>query len=1075
MASTKQRSGYDVASGERRQLTLMFCDVVDSTGMSERRDYEDVRSMLQAFQNVCIEAIERFGGAISNYSGDGILAQFGFPVAIEKAPEAAVRAALAIREKIQAMTDDMERRYGERLQIRIGIQTGLVVIGDMGSDRYRQSGALVGEAPNVAARLQAGAAPNSIVIGGATEALLESKFELKALGIQTLKGLSKGIPAYEVLRESNLDDPFAASRHRASELIGRDEERDAIVSNWREAAAGSGRAVAIVGDAGVGKSRLVYELKLALKGERFAEVNLYGSVHHKNVALYPLIEFVRRAAAAPDAGAAVANLRRLTDALGPAKPAADVLRHLEELAFPAANGDAQGRKFPPVTPDTRRKLRDLLLALVLHAEQDLPLMVVVEDAHWLDPSSLELVDRMIVAINGKRVMLNITSRNELKFASTDKGQPLRTIALKRLDDAACMQIILSVAAKFPIPVSIARSIADRSDGSPLFAEELTLAYTETGLFTPTQQKLVEAAGPVDPQVPAALHDSLMVRLDRLGHAKHVAQLAAVLGRVFRRELLAALHGGDAAALDEALSQLADAGIIERSDSEMRAGYRFKHALLRDAAYQSLLRGQRRTLHGQVGATIEASFPEIGELEPDLVAQHWALAHEHERAARYGLKAARLSGARSSNLEAMAQAAGVFEQASHMPDGPLREGIELEACVAMIGPLIATKGYGAPEVADITARALALCRKREQTAGGFERIFPILYCEWSHKQVTGQVRQAFDLAKNMLAHAEAQPSSGPKVIARRLMGTSLLLVGQPENARVNLEAAVALYDAKEHAALAYLYGTDFGIMSKCHLALVLWNLGFLGRAVAIGDEAQKEALAFGHANTLGYAWTHLLILRALCRDIPGMATLAKQVVEFAKERELPFWGAIAQGFIGWYEVQAGDAKRGLALLQGGLTFMHRLNLVYWMPTYLTWVSEACMRVGDLAEAERAITEALAVVERGGERWFESECWRVKARLEIAQGHDAAAAIVPLRRSIEVCRAHGSRSFELRTAIDLARLVVAGGQDLWPETPRDLLLRVLAPFADEPEMADQKEARALLATFDAPPPPAPRSAQ
>ena len=274
-------------------------------------------------------------------------------------------------------------------------------------------------------------------------------------------------------------------------------------------------------------------------------------------------------------------------------------------------------------------------------------------------------------------MLNITSRNELKFASTDKGQPLRTIALKRLDDAACMQIILSVAAKFPIPISIARSIADRSDGSPLFAEELTLAYTETGLFTPTQQKLVEAVGPVDPQVPAALHDSLMVRLDRLGHAKHVAQLAAVLGRVFRRELLAALHGGDAAALDEALSQLADAGIVERSDSEMRSGYRFKHALLRDAAYQSLLRGQRRTLHGQVGTTIESSFPEIGELEPDLVAQHWAQAHEHERAARYGLKAARLSGARSSNLEAMAQTAGVFEQASHMPEGPLREGIELE--------------------------------------------------------------------------------------------------------------------------------------------------------------------------------------------------------------------------------------------------------------------------------------------------------------------------------------------------------------------------------------------------------------
>jgi class 3 adenylate cyclase len=1057
----KQGSGYDVGGGERRQLTVMFCDVVDSTGMSERRDYEDVRSMLQAFQNVAIEAIERFGGAISNYSGDGILAQFGYPVAIEKAPEAAVRAALAIVGKILALADDMERRYGERLQVRIGIQTGLVVIGDMGSNRYRQSGALVGEAPNVAARLQAGAAPGTIVIGGATEALLEGRFDLKPLGMQNLKGLTKGIPAYQVVGVRNLDDPFAASRHRASEMIGRAQELGELTGLWHQATAGTGQAVVVIGEAGMGKSRLVHELKGAVRSERFAEVNLYGSVHHKNVALYPLVEFVRRVSAGTDAVAAIANMRRLAAAIGPAVPGADVMRHLEELAFPSAQDGDQARRMAPVTPETRRKLRDLLLAMVFHTEPDVPLILVIEDAHWLDPSSLELVERMAATLAGRRALMIITSRTEIRIGAADAVPPTRRLVLKRLDDAACRRIVLSVADTHPVPESILRSIADRSDGSPLFAEELTLAYTETGLFTPARQKLVETGGPVDTQVPAALHDSLMVRLDRLGHAKHVAQLAAVLGRVFRKDLLVAMHSEDAGKLDAALSQLVESGIVERAQSEMPSGYRFKHALLRDAAYQSLLRGQRRTLHAQVGTTIETSFPEIGELEPDLVAQHWAQAHEHERAARYGLKAARLSAARSSNLEAMAQAAGVFEQASHMPGGPLREGFELEACIAMIGPVIATKGYGAADVAEIANRALELSRKQEATPGGIERIFPILYCQWSHKQVTGQVREAFELAKAMLAQAEAQPATGPRVIGRRLLGTSLLLIGQPASARVSLEDAVALYDPREHASLAYMYGTDFGIMSKCHLALALWNLGMLRRANSIGDEAQAEALAFGHANTLGYALTHLCLLRALNREIAGMATLAKQLMDFSTERELPFWGAVALGFLGWYEVNAGRAAEGRVKLGGGLKFMHQLNLVYWMPTYLTWVSEASAIVGDLDEAERSLGEAVAVSERGGERWFVSECWRIRARLEIERGRGVEAALPHLQRSLDEARLNGSSSFELRSAIDQFRLVDPLRPEPWHTSAAEALECALAPFAAEPEMADQREARDLLA--------------
>lgn len=1055
---------YDVAGGERRQITVAFCDFVDSTGLSERHDPEDARAILQAFQTVCIKAIERFGGAVSGYRGDAILAQFGYPVAIEKAPEAAVRAGLAILEGIQALEGDMKQQYGEALHVRIGIQTGMVVIGDMGSQRFKESAALVGEAPNVAARLQALAPPDTIVIGGATEMLLNNRFELRPLGGQSLKGLSKEILAYEVIRERYLDDPFAATdRHRATKLIGRGRELERLLGLWREAEAGSGRTVAIIGDAGMGKSRLVHELQRTLKDERLAELRLYGSVHHKNVALYPFIEYVRRSTAGADPLEAAANLRQLVARLGPVGQSADALRHLEELAFSAPlPQDRQAAKPALVTPETRRKLRDMLLALVLRDANDKPLMLVFEDAHWLDPTSLELVARLHAAVASRPVLLIITSREDLPIGGAAPLQSVHRVVLERLDESACRSIVLNVAGDRPIPEAVVSSIAERWDGTPLFAEELALAFLETGVFTPSgNYRPEDSVGPVEPVVPAALHDSLLVRLDRLNHAKHVAQRAAILGRVFRHDLLAAMHDAESATFSAGLAQLVESGIIERADNELRAGYRFKHALLRDAAYQSLLRKQRRHLHGLVANAIETAFPDISELEPDLVAQHWASAGEHERAARQGLKAARLSAARSSNLEAMAQVAGAFEQAAQLSNGELREGIELEACIAMIGPLIATKGYGAPEVADISTRALELCsRRKDDGSGGIGRIFPILYCQWSHKQVIGKIGEASVLAKEFLELAEAQSATGPCVVGRRLVGTSVLLAGQPELARTYLESALALYDPKEHASLAYMYGTDFGVMSKCHLAVAYWHLGLLDEADSIGNAALKDALGFGHANTIGYALSHECLMRTLGRDAPGLASLAHQLLDFSRERELPFWGAIAQGLLGWYAVQSGDTSRGLAMLGAALAFMRKLNLVYSMPMNLTWVAEGCVLAHNFDEAGRTLAEALSLFDRGSERWFEPECWRVKARLEMESGQGVAAAVASLRKSIDVAEASGSRSFALRSTLDLARVLASHGHP-YPEPAAEMLQRALAPFLSGAGRADQAEARALLA--------------
>jgi class 3 adenylate cyclase/ABC-type transport system involved in cytochrome c biogenesis ATPase subunit len=1063
MSTRTKRDGADFAGGERRQLTVMFCDIVDSTGMSERLDPEDLRAILQAFQNVCISALERFGGAVANYSGDGILAQFGWPVAIEKAPVAAVRAALAIIADMQPLQQQTKRQYGESLHLRIGIQTGMVVVGDMGSDRFRQSGALVGEALNVAARLQTIAGPDAIVIGSATEALLENRFELQPLGPQSLKGLTRGVLAYEVKSERYFEDPFAAvPRHQASRFVDRDEELARLVELWRTATGGSGQSVVVVGDAGIGKSRLVHELRASIRGEPFREVGIYGSVHHKNVALHPFIDYVRHAAGSNVPQAAAENLHRLVGALGAPPPDEAVVRHLEQLAFGvAATSAGQPVKIAPVSPDTRRKLHGLLRELVLQRADPLPLLLVVEDAQWFDPSSVELVDRLLGAVPGRRALMLITSREELRAGPGGAPRPLHRMALRRLGETACRSIVQSVVGERPIPEPVLASIAARWDGSPLFAEELALAYVATGAFTPARSAgQDDQIGPVDAMVPAALHDSLLVRLDQLSDAKHVAQIASVLGRTFPHNLLAAMHGPEAARLDTGLWQLLEAGIFEHADGEAQAWYRFKHALLRDAAYQSLLRRQRQALHAKAAKAIQESIAEIEEQKPDLLAQHWANAGEPLLAAQWGLKAARISAARSSDQEAMAQVAGVFEQLALLPEGEGRDTIELEACVAMVGPLIATKGYGAPDVAAIAARALDLCRRRPPGPDVDARIFPILYCQWSHQQVTGLVREAHELARQLVAQAESQSSSGPKVIARRLLGTSTLLAGDPASARTSLEGSLALYNAAEHAGLAYVYGTDFGIMSKCHLALALWILGSTGRASDLSEEAQREAIAFGHANTFGYALTHLCLLKALQRDDAGMAALAGRIMAFSKEHELPFWTVIAQLFLGRNEVNAGDPQRGLAMIRGCLEFMRKLNLVYGMPIYLTWLGEACARTGDSEGAERNVDEALAIADRGGERWFEPESWRFKASLAIAGGHGAPAAVLALRRSLELAAARGERSFELRSALDLARLLVADREAQWDEPAAQLLARALTPFANEPETPDQSEARALL---------------
>lgn len=1059
MARERARS-TDLLGSERRQLTVLYCDIVDSTGLSERKDPEDIETLLHTYRRVCMAATTRFGGHVVGYAGDGILAEFGYPSAMEQTAVAGVRAAISIVENVRDLNGDFARRFNETLAVRIGLYTGEVVVGGVGVGSLHQGSAVVGETPNIAARLQGLAQPNTIVIGSTTEQLLGGQFDTRPLGFQKIKGLKKQIAAFEVIGERHVRDRFVARvGEHFPELVGRQSELRVLVQAWqRTASLKSGEVVVITGDPGMGKSCLLHGFTRH-QTEHFMEAGLYGSPDHRNIAFYPFIELLRQLVSterfvgtASDSEPLV-NLF-LTYGLSPIEG----LNHLMGLLDPASSEGSIDRTLE--AQQVRRATRTLLRSIVVALAKDQPLLLVVEDAQWFDPTSLDLVERLLSALPGRQIMATITSRTELTI-KLPASVPVTRIELDRLDKPACVELVSRLDHGHVIADEVVQRIVTRSDGVALFVEELTRAVLETGALpsTPTSTRK-STAGDFEGDVPASLRDSLMARLDRLADAKRVAQLAATVGRVFRYDLLALLYHATSKSirLDQILTQLSVAGIIIPVDAPNRT-YAFKHALLRDVAYGSLLRRQRRAIHEVIADAIEARFPDIAKGELDLLAQHRTLAHQNDRAARLWLQAARISIARSADLEAIAQIASALEQIALLPTESTRDDLELDAHIAMIGPLVATKGYGSPEVGRTIDRALMLCRNFP----GDPRIFPALYCRWSYEQLIGRVEDAYSLASEFQAIAEAQLDTGPRIIGNRLLGTAALVAGKPISAIPLLEQAMALYDPAQHKALAYTYGTDFHIMSACHLAFALWHIGALGRAAKLGQQALTDAISFGHTNTLCYALSHLCLLYAIARDFPQMESVANQLFALASERELPFWAITAGFYRGWSEVCRGDVNTGLATLVGGLEFRRRTKVVYWMPTHLTWLAQAHAIAGDPTSASKMIEEAQAVMDHGGEKWFEPECWRVKAELLMQVGEERAlAAEHLLQRSIALARANGEISFALRSAISLARVWQLEGRTVDGER---MLGEALRPFALETAGADQLEAQSLLGILTA----------
>jgi predicted ATPase len=569
----------------------------------------------------------------------------------------------------------------------------------------------------------------------------------------------------------------------------------------------------------------------------------------------------------------------------------------------------------------------------------------------------------------------------------------------------------------------------------------------------------ETPVPGEGGVPAPLYDPLMVRLDRLGDGKRVAQLAAALGRRFRADILLAVAEGEGRPdVGTALERLVALGLIQRVREDAPL-FAFKHALLRDVAYESLLRRDRRAIHGAIAHAIEARFPDLAEAEPDYLAQHFSQARQCGAAFRRWVQAARQSVARSANIEAISQLRSALAELEGIPAGRERDAMELEAQTTLLGPVMAALGYGDPEFAATGRRAFELCR----TLDCGPQVFPVLYSLWSHNRVTGELQEAYRIAHEFLQMAERQDQPGARVVGHRLCGSSLLSIGAPVEARPQLERAIALYEPARDRALAFSYGSDVRAVSLCHLAIACWLLGDQERAATHCAEALAEAQALGHANTLGYTVGYACMLHVLERDGRRVENLASRMLSVAKERELPFWESVAEGFLGWSALQAGRMEEGITALERTLTFARAANTVQWLPNCLGWLAEAYGALGDTTKAHAHLEEAAVLMQRGGEAWWEPERRRVMGELLLREGRTDAARTW-LEEAVEAARSRGEKSLELRAVLALARHLAASGR---PGEARTRLAAAMAPFEGAWAGVDQREARALLEAIAAAP--------
>jgi class 3 adenylate cyclase/predicted ATPase len=1041
-------------SAERRQLTIMFCDLVGSTALSTQLDPEELREIISSYHRCCAQVIEKSGGFVARYLGDGVLAYFGFPQAHENDAERAVRAGLAL----VAAIPKLEAGKGPSLRVRVGIATGLVVVGDLIGEGGSQEQAVVGETPNLAARLQALAEPDTVVIASNTRRLLGELFEYRPLGSTDIKGFGRPLEVWQVIGTSTVDSRFEALRGTRTPLVDREEEIDLLMRRWGEAKGGNGCVVLISGEPGIGKSRIVQSVLERLSNEPHTRLQYFCSPHHQDNALYPSITQLERAAGFKRGDTAEQRLDKLEAVLAQATNEVSEVVPLfaELLSIPTSD------RYPPLNLTTQKRKQKIFLAKIAQVEglaARRPVLMVSEDVQWIDPSSLELLEMNVERLPVLPVLLIITFRPD--FRPPWVGLPHVTLlSLNRLTPRHRAEMIGRVTQGKALPKQITEQIIDRTDGVPLFVEELTKAVVESGMLAETGDRYV-IPGPSPPlAVPSTLHDSLMARLDRLSPVREVAQIAAAIGRQFSYELISSIASMTQQQLDDALERLVVAELIFRRGTPPDAEYTFKHALVQEAAYQSALRSKRQQYHLQIVQTLERQFPEIRDAQPHILAHHYTEANLTKESIPYWQKAGEKAVQSSANAEAVNHFTKGLELLKAMPESPDRFQKELELQLALGTPLIAIKGFAAPEVGRIYARARELC----QLAGETPQLFPVYWGLWVFYTARAEHMTAHELAKKCQVLAAAAGNADLVMEAHHALGVTLLSLGDFSSGLQHLEQAIAIYDPKRHSTLAFIYGQDSGIVCRCHAAWALWFLGYPEQAMKRNEEALILARELSHPYSLAVALDFSAWLHQLFRDRHATREQADAAIVLSTEHDFPFWMLMGMILRGSTLVQGDQIENGIAQIREALTAYCATGAEIMRPYYLALLAEAYGLAGQFKEGLDLIDEALKAVNFSRECWCEAELFRLKGELTLKLVHLQSSAPESqqeaenyFRRALNTASRQRAKSLELRSALSLSRLWQR--QDKRAEA-RLMLAEVCAWFTDGFETADLRESKLLL---------------
>lgn len=1053
---------------------MLFCDIVGSTRLAESLDPEVLNRVTRDYYDYCAAAIRRFDGIIANYMGDGVMALFGYPHAHEDDAERAIHAALSVVRTLDTSGGSTKMC----VRVRIGIATGVVVVGEDGTGALTKEKAVVGEAPNFAAHLQAAAKPNTVLISAATRGLVGDVFVLEELKLRNMKGARGEVTAWRVIDEKVAPSRFAAHVISLTKFVGRDDEVGLLLDRWERASRESGQVVLLAGEAGIGKSRIAETFHQLIAESPRAVRRYQCSPYYIDSALYPVISQIEQAAGLDVRDRPWLKLEKLEAFLKRSSARPDELIPL----FAALLSTPVGDRYPPADPDPQVRKERTLHALLDELEGltlEAPLLIMLEDAHWADPTTIELFSRLIVRIPEMRILLIVTHRPDCTLPWVSQSH-ITALLLNRLERHQCHDLVESIARHKALPAEVMDQILAKSDGVPLFVEELTKTVLESGLLR-EQEAAWALAGPLPPvAIPTTLRDSLVARLDRLAAVKEVAQIGAAIGREFTCDLLAAVSGLRELDLWDALDKLAAAELVFSRGMPPTASYVFKHALVQEAAYESLLKSRRQQLHAQIAKVLETRFPEVAETQPEVVAHHytravltevvaesWSEAAAHaigglddpktvrliEKATGYWGRAGRKSIAQSAMVEATSHFRKGLDLLATLPASVQRWRLELDLQCGLSAALLASRGHGAPEVGEVYARARVL----GELLGDAEALVPILGGQFSFHLQRGEYAAGRRIAETLLRLADKQNQPASRVVGHRAMGVCMHQVGAFASAAAHFERVLDLYLPELHQSIGAVAGFDPRAAALRYLAFGQFIRGHPDRAMSSMTKMMRWSEMLGHPYIMVHAlnWAssfHLL------RGNPEAALDPLQKLFALTEPRFPLWLALGQINRGLLLAESGEQAEGLALGRKGFAAMMAIGSTWNQTYYRGLLAQICEYAAQPDEAMDELATALSIAEETSERWFEPELHRLMGEWLLCHRPAARAdAEARFRRAIGVAQEQEAKTWELRATMSLSRLWRDDGK-------HSEALALLAPlygwFTEGIDLPDLRAARTLL---------------